>query len=466
MRKVLILIAVVLLLIFTGAWISEIPDAPTAGAAGIGDPYFPELGNGGYDAQHYTIDLDADLSISTIAGTVTMDAIATQSLSAFNLDFAGFEISRITVNGTDATFSRDGRELTITPASSIALGDRFSVAVTYSGVPGRNTGIDRLPFARGWTFYAGGSYVASEPDGASLWYPVNDHPTDKATYSFFITTDSAYDVAANGTLQSITDVGNSKRTFHWETTEPVASYLVTVNIAPFARQDDTVVDDVPIRNYFPVELEASGIETFADQAEMMRFYNDIYGTYPFEAYGSVVANMRLPFALETQTLSLFGTNILSDPDPNFTISHELAHSWFGNHVSPHMWRDIWINEGFATYSTVLWIEEHVGEEEADAMMRGWYERIGTSSVTIGDPGARNMFSLQVYLRGALTLHALRIEVGDEAFFDILPTFQHRYAHSTASIADFIMVAEEISRQDLGALFDAWLYSTELPPLDI
>ena len=128
----------------------------------------------GYDALHYTIDLDADLDSSTISATVTMQARATQALSRFNLDFGGFTISSITVNGRPATFEREERELIITPAQAIANNAEFEVAVTYSGSPGRNTNLS--PYSRGWTFYSGGSYVASEPDGASLWYPVNDHP--------------------------------------------------------------------------------------------------------------------------------------------------------------------------------------------------------------------------------------------------------------------------------------------------
>lgn len=469
MRNILILIAVVLIVVLTSAWINEVErpaDVPTAGTIGLGDPYFPELGNGGYDAQHYTIDLDADLTNSIIGGTVTIDAVATQALSAFNLDFAGFDISELLVNGVAADYVRDGRELTITPAEYIPDATAFSIAVTYSGVPGQNTGLTGLPFARGWTFYAGGSYVASEPDGASLWYPVNDHPTDKATYSFIITADSAYDVAANGILQSITDEPDGRRTFHWESEHPTASYLVTVNIAQFERQDDTVVDDVPIRNYFPVTVAEQAGNTFSDTAQMMAFFNEVYMPYPFEAYGAVVANTRLPFALETQTLSLFGTNIIQDRDANFTISHELAHSWFGNHVSPLTWRDIWINEGFATYSTVLWMEEYVGQAQTEAMLLDWYTRVGSSDVVIGDPGVRNLFSLPVYLRGALSLHALRAEVGDEAFFDILPEFQRRFAYGNASIEDFVAVSEEVSGQNLGAFFDAWLFSAALPALDI
>lgn len=466
MRKYVIILVLLNLILFTTAFIGEVDrNMPVIGADGVGDPYFPHLGNGGYDAQHYTLDLLADLENGSISGTVTMQAIATQSLSRFNLDFAGFTISAVRVNDTSATFERDERELIITPTEALKADDLFTVAVTYSGIPGRNVGLSSLPFSHGWTAYDEGVYVASEPDGASLWYPVNDHPTDKATYTIIITVDDPYVVAANGTLQGVS-TDNGKSTYTWQSHDPIASYLVTVNIHPFVRLDDTVVNGVVIRNYFPEGREDRAERTFQDTSAMLTFFNQKFTDYPFESYGAVVANTRLPFALETQTLSLFGTNILGNQRANqSTIAHELAHSWFGNHVSPATWRDIWLNEGFATYASVLWLEEDEGTAAANRTLDNWYRylREERTNVTIGDPGRNNLFDFNVYIRGAWTLHALRLEIGDEAFFQTLQTYQQRFASEHAQIADFITVAEEVSGQQLDDFFEAWLYSTALPP---
>lgn len=472
MRKVLILFFVLFLTtISASAFIrgveSEETEPPTPGAAGIGDPYYPALGNGGYDAQHYTLDLDADLSINTISGTVTMNAIATQSLSSFNLDFVGFEISSITVNDVEATFARDGRELIITPAEPIFNGETFDAAVTYSGVPGRDIG-NVNPFSGGWQLYDGGVYVASEPDGSSLWFPVNDHPIDKATYTYIFTVDSEFAVAANGLLQEVIEEGD-KTTYIWQASDPTASYLVTVNIAQFTRVDDTVVGDVPIRNYFPTS-QVNNIDpsqtSFAQTADMMRAFNEWFGEYPFEVYGAVVADTRLPFALETQTLSLFGSNAYETGGAAETVvAHELAHSWFGNSISPATWRDIWLNEGFATYASALWIEATQGDNVFNQTMDSWYNTIRRQprKTIIADPGPRDLFTIAVYYRGAWVLHALRLEVGDETFYDIIQTYHADYAYQTASIPDFIAVAESVSGRDLTDFFQGWLYERDMPP---
>lgn len=468
MRRALYVILLLLVNVLTAAFIVEVnpqpPDGVAApGASGVGDPYFPELGNGGYDAQHYTLDIDVDMETNTLYATVTIQAMATQALSRFNLDFGGFTIHEVRVDGSVATYQRERRELIITPVTPIAANAPFEVIVAYSGIPRRGLNIEQMPFAGGWTRYNGGVYVASEPDGASLWYPVNDHPIDKATYTIIITVAKPFVVAANGTLQSVQDEGN-QRTYIWNSSDRIASYLVTVNISHFERQDDTVVDGVPIRNYFPSANHNAGVRAFSQQADMLRLFNQTFAPYPFEAYGAVVANTSLAFALETQTLSLFGRDIMSSNRENsMVIAHEMAHSWYGNSISVKTWRDIWLNEGFATYAQVLWMEEWIGREDTLAMLDRWYDAMKDRPMTIGDPGARNLFAGQVYVRGAWTLHALRLRVGDDTFFAILHMYHNRHADGNAEIADFIAIAGQVSGQDLSEFFRAWLYTPEMPP---
>jgi aminopeptidase N len=463
MRRIF-LCASLLMLAFSGVR----AQSGDAGAAGIGDPYFPELGNGGYDAQHYTIDLDWDAKTNRIDATVTMQAQATQDLSQFDLDFEGFTITKLTVDDATATYKRQDNELVITPAQPLAKGDAFTTRITYGGVPGDGLGSAYDRFAVGWNRYDKGVFVASEPDGASRWYPVNNHPLDKATYTLDITVPTPYVVAANGTLKDV-QKGSGTTTYVWDSRDPIASYLVTVNIGDLVEQTAQGPNGLPIRHYFPSELAEDAKAAFAKTPDMIAYFNQIFGPYPFEAYGAVVADTNISFALETQTLSLFGKQVaVRNNSPEIVTSHELSHQWFGDSVSLKRWKDIWLNEGFATYASALWVEHQYGRARLDAMMTDYYNALTSRELAFmrfvppGNPPADDLFNQGVYIRGGWTLHALRLSVGDDAFFKILHTYYDRYKYNNAGTEDFIQVAQEVSGKDLTALFDTWLYAKDVP----
>jgi aminopeptidase N len=446
---------------------------PHQGADTIGDPYYPLAGNGGYDALHYTLDIAVDMETDVIDATATIEAAATQDLSRFDLDLLGLEVGAVSVNETPAEFSRDERELIITPAAPIAEGESFTVGVSYGGVPGEGVDDPAAMFSGGWTRYDAGVFVASEPVGAAQWYPVNDHPLDKATYTISVTVPEPYVVASNGLLQDTITEGD-QITYVWETAYPMASYLVTVDIGDFVVQTYDGPDGLPIRNYCPRRLATECEETFAPLGDMIAFFNQ-FAPYPFEAYGVVVTDTDFTFALETQTLSLFGREI-TDPDsweraggPEFVIAHELAHQWFGNSVSPARWQDIWLNEGFATYMQNLWMRESWGDDWADGYLAGWYDYISHPDpadpfVTVGAPPPDDMFNGAVYVRGGLTLAALHARVGDAVFLNIMRTYYERYQYSNATTDDFIAIAEELSGEDLGDFFEGWLFADQMPPI--
>ncbi len=469
MRKTLALLLALLGLNILAASLIHAQTAGTPGDDNIGDAFYPTLGNGGYDALHYDIDIDVDLRLNYIDGAVTMQAEATQDLSAFNLDFFGFQIGKVLVDGEPAEYSRRARELTITPDEPITEGVEFEVLVTYAGIP-EETEVNL--FSGGWSRYSRGVFVASEPAGAALWYPVNDHPLDKATYSLRVTVPEPFVVASNGTLQKV-EAGDETLTYYWDNPEPTASYLVTVNIAQFEERTDETASGLPIRNYFPVQLADDGDVVFAEQAAMIEYFETVFGPYPFDVYGAVVADTSLSFALETQTISLFGRDIITQntgrrsPDgAQGVIAHELAHQWFGNSVSLSTWEDIWLNEGFATYAQALWIEHKYGADARDEMLESWYTVMSVPAFRMrpGKPDRNDLFNTVIYLRGGLTLHALRLTVGDDAFFDTLRTYTSRYADGNATTQDFIDVSEEVSGQPLDVLFEAWLYEPELPDI--
>jgi aminopeptidase N len=445
-------------------------------------------------------------------------------------------------------------ELVIRPTAIIAPNTPFTVTMTYASP----ANMERLG---SWYFYDGGVMVAGEPRGASGWYPVNEHPSDKATYRYCVTVDEGYVVGANGTQERLT-AQDGRVTYCWSSQDPISSYLTTIAIGDFNIVTDKSRNGIPIRNYFTVNAPDDILSDFELQADMIDFFETVFGPYPFEAYGSVVHNLELGFALETQTLSTFGIAFANES----IIAHELAHQWFGNAVSPAIWQHIWLNEGFATYAELLWLEHTKGANMLNSRIRQMYEEMayidytfditpdelvnffnqvpftgkmltrqeaidvlslllgdGLTSdqihdmvdsiandirdedlidliataplpyfelslrrlydvlkmldlgeiadewglnpdVMIGNPGASNLFALQVYQRGALTLHALRLEIGDDAFFETLQKYIVRFDNRHATTDDFIDIAEAVSGRDLKALFDGWLYQLAIPDI--
>lgn len=439
---------------------------PLSGSDGLGDPYFPQLGNGGYDSEHYTITLVWNDSTNVIDSTSVMRAKANTDLNRFNLDFQGFTISHVLVDGEEAAFNHSGHELEITPKNRIHQDETFEVSVAYSGVPGEGVGRFYDAFAQGWTRYADGVFVANEPDGAANWYPVNDHPLDKASYTFVITVPDVYVVAANGQLVSVVDNDDPTTTYTWDARDEMASYLSTVNIGRFTEVTATGPNGLPIRHYFPSEQVDILSQTFATFPDIIAYFNSILGPYPFEAAGAVVADAPLVFALETQTMILFGDDIVVDePTSEIVIAHELAHQWFGNSISLAQWKDIWLNEGFATYVSLLWVEHAHGRAAMLRELDQYYKTLSNPTRKWQPPGSPpqdDLFNDSVYQRGAWALHALRLTVGDKAFLEIMRTYYDRFKYGNATTPDFINLASEVSGQDVKDLLNAWLYDEQIP----
>jgi aminopeptidase N len=447
-----------------------VTSAPVFGSSGSGDPYFPSSGNGGYDVEDYEISLDIDPISGHISGTVVVTATALQDLSGFYLDLLGLDVSEVLVNDQDAAHETDGKELKITPSRPLPKDGRFSASISYSGVP---TGLSSKQFAMGWQKTGDTIFTLDEPLGASTWYPVNDTPADKATYTFHLTVPTIYTAAANGTLAGTEQQGD-KQTFTWRMDKPMASYLAAVDVGRFLTETSASPGGVAIRNYFALDMATASHEAFSRTGEVIDYFASLFGPYPFSAYGVVVPDATVGAAMENQTLSLYGSDVvekrMGDPvaGPIF-LSHELAHQWFGDSVTIKQWDDIWLNEGFATYASWLWLQHDQGKRALETQVKSSQKMLANSvEPPPGTPGAGDLFGTSVYRRGALTLHALRLTVGDETFFRILRTWADRYRYGNASTKDFIALVKEetsnVSPADIDTLFDAWLYRAELPAL--
>ena len=641
------------------------------GSAGVGDPYFPQDGNGGYDVGHYDLKIRYSPGSGRLTGLATLAARSTKALSAFNLDFVGLRVGGITVNGRPATWSRAGQELTVRPQKPLKKHQRFTVRVRYGGVPVSLEGAGFLVTDDGFD-------IVGEPHVAASWFPVNDHPTDKAAYTFHVTVPRRLEAVANGDLVSVRRHGAVK-TWTWDAPEQMASYLATVDVGQFrldgyrqggiryldaidpdlfdpvatpstgsqfalSQQDDDSYKrlmrtiDVPAGgadvaftitrdteetwdfvfveahtagvddwttlpdenghtsddtgnscllwpdthpfisdNYMTVDQDAEecaptngdgewwaasgrsdGLEqwqvdltpyagstvelsisyasdfavqlngafvddiavstgegstsfesgfdgwtvpgappgspgndndwiigtaadgppppgefaagAFARQPEIIGFEASVFGPYPWKSAGGIVDDIQgLGFALENQTRPVYAPDFFTDPlSSDGVVVHELAHQWYGDSLAVRQWREIWLNEGFATYAEWLWqAREGIATEQENfdffyedfiAPDDPWWD------ITIGDPGPDLLFEFPVYFRGAMTLHQLRLAVGDPDFFRILRVWAQSRAGDNVTTREFIRLSERISGQQLDELFEAWLYTPGRPDL--
>jgi aminopeptidase N len=430
---------------------------PIPGAPGAGDAYFPLAGNGGYDVEHYSLHIRYDPATRAFAGVADLRVRATASLSSFNLDLRGFTVRSVTVDRRRATATRDGQELTVSPRRALKKGERFNVSIRYDGTTGRP--VDNTGVLYGWVSTPDGAFVANEPEGASTWYPVNDHPTDKATYDFRVTVPAGKTAVANGELVD-RRTANGWTTWVWRARDPMASYLSMAAVGDYELRQRRGPRGLPIIDAIDRDLGPEADDGLARTDEMIEYFSRLFGHYPFSSYGAVVDDdTDAGYALENQTRPIY-----SGPPGESTVAHELAHQWFGNSVSPNRWREIWLNEGFATYAEWLW-QEQTGGPTAAEQFDDEYARPATSpfwTLPPGDPGAENLFAGTVYSRGAMTLQALREKIGDRDFFALLRAWYAKNRDTTAGTADLIALAERIARQDLDPFFRTWLYTPGKP----
>ena len=442
--------------------------ASRAGAPGIGDPYYANLGNSGYDVVHYTITLAVDPATNSVNGTTLIQAQATQALRSLNLDLASLAVDSVKVNDEGATFSLHEHELTIKPAQQLASGASFEIKVAYHGTPLPLASVASTVFPTvGWFHSSNGAInVISEPNGAASWFPANDHPRDKATYTFDITVPHPWVVAAPGILRKMVDSPYQTQ-YVWEMDKPMASYLASINIDKYILETAPGPDGVTLRSYLTADLPQSLKENLAALPAMVEYFRRLFGPYPFDEYGIVVANSEIApcqgfaEAVEVQTLSIHC------PTPSMldeaVLAHELAHQWFGDDVTIQNWQDIWLKEGMATYAEWMW---KTRDEDIHALSRLVADqRAGyLHNFPIRTPPPADIYDDEVYTGGAQVFHALRLKVGDELFFKILREYLDRYRYGVASTDDFIAIAKEISGQNLTSFFDSWLTKTQLPEL--
>jgi len=429
------------------------------GSAGIGDPYFPTYGNGGYDVTSYDIDITYVPAGTTVKGTTTIKATATQDLTRFNLDLL-LTASSVTVNGTKAKFAKsDPHELVVTPAATIRKGSSMTVKVVYSGQPRT---ISYAGVASPWVGSGTESMALGEPEIAAWWFPSNDHPRDKASYNFTFRVPKGLEAIGNGKLVSKTTSGSTD-VWKWSMPQPMAPYLAFMAIGQYAVTKGTTAGRpyvVAVSQKLPSGLRSTITKDLMKTPSIINWEATQFGPYPFDIVGGVVPLDDFGYALETQSRPVDTKGFWGGGSNLSVVVHENAHQWFGDSVSVNNWKDIWLNEGFATYATWMYDEAHGGPTTAQRFEAAYAS--ADWSGRVADPGRDHIYDELVYTRGALTLHALRSRIGAPAFGTLLRTWTSTYAGKNATTADFAAMAERVSTKELSAFFTDWLYEEGKP----
>lgn len=438
---------------------STVPFDAEAALPAAAHVYLPRSGSVDFSVLSYDLDLSYKVATNRLDATAVIQARANVQLTAISLDLVHLRAKRVKLDGDKRTrFTQSPTHLRVVPTRPIAAGAEFTLEIAYDGSPApRRTRWGTL----GWEELSDGVIVAAQPSGAPTWFPCNDRPSDKASYSISVTTQPGYVAVCNGVLVAHT-VHGSAETWVYEQEEPMATYLATVQIGRYVMRP--LAASVPMA--VAVSPSARGVDAaFGRQPEMLRAFESMFGPYPFPTYTAVVTDDELEIPLESQSLSTFGVNFLtSDWRLNRLVAHELAHQWFGNAVTLREWKDIWLHEGFACYAEWLW-SERAGLGSADEHARSHHGRLASlrQDLLLADPGPDLMFDDRVYKRGALLLHALRLTIGDDLFFSVLRTWVARFSGASVTTADFVALVAEVAG-DRSALFEAWLFALPLPEL--
>ncbi|CAM4041337.1 M1 family metallopeptidase [Kibdelosporangium persicum] len=463
-RLATILVAASIMVVGCTSSPPDSPPAPSpavnqagAGADGAGDPYYPTDGNGGYDVTDYNVSVSYDPAAGTLDGDTTVTANATADLNRFNLDLVGFDIGNVDVNDKPAQFTREGdHELVITPSEPVAKGASFKARVRYKGTPAAKE--DGQLGKNGWQkSRSGGAFVAGEPHSATFWFPANDHPRDKATFRLTARVPDGWSVISNGREEPSTSA-EGWTTFRWVEETRLATYLTTIGIDKWTYERSTLPDGIPV-----VTAYAPGVENKkqleARLPEILTFLSSKFGPYPQKVAGGIYLNEDIGFSLETQGRPIYAkwTNLE-------TVVHENAHQWFGDSVTVDTWADICLNECFASYAQWLWAEAK-DRQNLDQRYRSAVDRVKGRDTFWGNKlygmGKGNEFH-GVYDKGVLAMHALRRQIGEDAFNRVLKEWPAAYKDANASWRQFEDFVQRIAGQDLRGFYDAWFHSDKIP----
>ena len=415
-----------------------------------------------YDAIHYRLDVTLSRTSNLVSGTMTLDLhVVDPGITQVDFFDQGLTILATRVNGVARTFSVAGGKLLIPVCQggdcpAHGAGDPLQVAVDYTASP---------PLI-GFYYYARNSYTMAEPYDARYWWPCYDLPNDKATLDVYATTPDSNLCVSNGVLVSVTPGAPGTKVYHWQETHPIATYLVAVTLGNYWQWTQMAGSLPVLHNVFPEDSTKAKFD-FANVPAMISAFSARWGPYAFDKYGQVAVTPFGAGGMEHQTMTTINrTWVRGDRGLEGGVAHELAHQWWGDMVTCVDFRDIWLNEGFASYGECEWQEDFYGAAAYATIVQSQMNSALNSDNNIRyalyDPPQANLFGNTIYMKGSLVLHMLRRVLGDPGFFAGMQLYGQRFLYGTATSRDFQHAMEDATGQPLDWYFDEWVFDQGLP----
>ncbi len=429
----------------------------TGAVTGSAQPYNPTI-----DVLHYDFSLEVSDSSNNIRGQAGITILFKANAPGFALDLTktndrgkGMTVSSITEKDKTIAFTQDSTQLHV--STSARAGEQHIYTITYEGIPADGLIIANNKFGRR------GFFGDNWPNRAHNWIPCVDHPSDKATLDFRITAPDHYTVVANGALQEEKELPNNKKLTHWKESIPLSPKVMVIGVADFAIDHPGDAMGVPVYNYVFQENKEIGFKSYAYALQILPFYIQHIGPYPFEKCGNVQSKTRFG-GLENASAIFYFENSVNSPGVESLMAHEIAHQWFGDAATETQWQHLWLSEGFATYMTHCYLENKYGIDTLKKGMASDRKKLiafeKKSLTPIVDTSIKDdymkLLNPNSYEKGGWVLHMLRRRIGDQLFWKGISTYYATYRNKNASSADFEKIMETVSGQDLHDFFHEWL----------